>query len=230
MHGEPLVFGEPNALEDGRTLTPIDIHFYVSEVALVRPDASTESIDIVTESGTPIPYGVHLVNAEDAASLRLRLLVPPGSYTGIGFTLGLNEACNAGSFDRKPPLSSTSAMTWPPGFGYLFLRYAGTVTAAGDIVPADGGMGDSNPPGAIHMGGLPSLLAAPRVEALGSFSVVDGTPASARLVFDLGEVFDAATSDTDVSDYPVPTHPEVLLGERVRRLAPDLEMFTLVQP
>jgi hypothetical protein len=78
------------------------------------------------------------------------------------------------------------------------------------------------------MGGLRGTLLAPRVQAPGNFAVTDAA-ASMRLVFDVGELMRAATSSLDVSDYPAPlAMEEVLLGERVRRLAPELSLFTLV--
>jgi hypothetical protein len=230
-----MEFGEPNALAGGGTLVPLDVRFYVSKVNLVRSDETTIAADIVTESGMPVPYGVHLVNAEDAASLRFRVLAPPGSYSGAMFTLGVGDECNGGPFDRAEPLSNTSTMVWPHVGGYLFLRYAGSVTAGSEgALPPDAGSPDAGspelPPGAIHMGGLPTLLLAPIVRAPGSITLAPNTPSSMRLVMNFDEIFRAATSDLDVSDYPVETHPEVLLGEKVRRLAPELSLFALLPP
>jgi hypothetical protein len=214
---EPIVFGEPNPIDGGATLLPLELRFYVSEAALVRADGTTVNVDIVTEVGTSVPYGIHLVNADDPASLRFRLLGPPGTYSGVSFLLGINDACNSGSLARNEPLSAASGMTWPPPFGYLFLRYAGTAT------PADA----SSPPSAIHMGGLPGYLLAPRVQARGDVVIAPNSPASRRLVFDFGELFRGAATMLDLSDFPGSPEPEVEAGERVRRTAPELSLFTL---
>ncbi|HEY8943681.1 MAG TPA: MbnP family protein, partial [Polyangiaceae bacterium] len=154
LAGKAVEYAEPNAIEGG-TLMPLELRFYVSEVELIRSDTSTVAVDIVTNTGTPVPYGVHLVNAEDPASLRFSLLAPPGSYSGVSFTFGLKESCNTGLMDRKAPLSAASQMTWPHTFGYLFLRYAGQFQPAGDAAPNPAGGGAARPPGVIHMGGVP---------------------------------------------------------------------------
>jgi hypothetical protein len=220
LRGEPLAFGEPNPLESGSSLTPLEVRFYVSEVLLVRTDATTVAVDIVGDGGLPVPYGIQLVNAEDAASLRFRLLAPPGSYSGLSFTLGVNDACNSG-FPRSGPLSAASAMTWPHGFGYLFLRYAGSVMPAG---------AESDPPSVIHVGGFQGTLFAPRVQAPGELTVEDGATASTRLVFDLNELFRASDCSLDPTTFPGQPDPAVLLGECVRQQAPERPLFTLSPP
>jgi hypothetical protein len=236
MGGVPFIYGEPNALDGGGTLMPLNFRFYVSEVALVRADGTEVRVDIVNDLGAPVHYGVHLVNAEEPSSMRFRVLAPPGSYTGALFLLGVNDACNAG-FDGREPFSAASGMTWPHGFGYLFLRYEGTVVAggapdAGDAPDApdagDAGAGET-PPDAVHMGGLKGILLAPRVQAPGEFTTVESAAASVRLVFDVGALFEGATSSLDLSDINplLPPEPEVALGERARRLAPELPLFTL---
>jgi hypothetical protein len=173
------------------------------------------------------------VNADDTPTLHFTLLGPPGSYTGVSFTLGINDACNS-LMSANAPLSAASAMTWPPPFGFLFLRYAGTVSSA-MTAPIDGGTGDGGPndgvpPAAIHMGGLPGLFFAPRVEARGNVTLEASGPTSMNLMFNLDELFRAASSSLDVSDFTGPPGPEVQAGERVRRMAPDLSLFTLVPP
>lgn len=232
LGGDPVEFGEPNPLPGGGTLLPLEFRFYISHVALLRADDTAVDVDIVTDAGAPVAYGVHLVNADHPESLRIRLLAPPGSYSGISFTLGLDDACNSGSQARHAPLSAASGMTWPDPFGYLFLRYAGTVMSAqGDAALPDAGADDSTPPGALHMGGLRRTLFAPRVEARASLTVDASAPGSARLAFSFDELFRGALTPLDLSDSPVPSFPpEVEAGERVRRLAPELELFTLLPP
>jgi hypothetical protein len=219
LGGVPFVYGEPNPLEGGGTLLPLNFRFYISEVALVRDDATEVRADIVTEAGAPIPYGVHLVNAEDAPSMRFRVLAPPGTYSGVSFLLGVSDACDSG-FPGDGPFAASTGMTWDHGLGYLFLRYEGTVTDAND---------EGTTPPAIHMGGLRGFLLAPRVQAPGEFTVVESAAASVRLIFDVDALFEGATSSLDLTDInPIlPPLPEVALGERARRLAPELSLFTL---
>jgi hypothetical protein len=229
LAGKAVEYAEPNAIEGG-TLMPLELRFYVSEVELIRSDTSTVAVDIVTNAGTPVPYGVHLVNAEDPASLRFSLLAPPGSYSGVSFTFGLKESCNTGLMDRKAPLSAASQMTWPHTFGYLFLRYAGMFQPAGDVAPNPAGGGAARPPGVIHMGGVPGRVHAPRVHARGEITAGVGARTSVRLAFDFDELFRGANTSMDLSDYVGLPLEEVLAGERVRRLAPELDLFTIVSP
>jgi hypothetical protein len=231
LNGNPVEFGEPNPLAGGGTLLPLDFRFYVSAVSMMRADDTIVDVDIVTEAGAPVPYGVHLVNIDDAPSRRFRLLVPPGSYSGIAFTLGLEDGCNSDFSQRNPPLSAASAMTWPVPFGFLFLRYEGNVMPpSGGAVPPDAGTGASLPPSSIHMGGLPGTLLAPKVEARAALSVGEGAPLNVRLALDLDAVFAGATAPLDVGDVTLPPGDEVVAGERLRRSAPELMLFTLLSP
>jgi hypothetical protein len=219
LGGVPMVYGEPNALEGGGTLLPLNFRFYISEVALVRDDATEVRVDIVDDGGSPVHYGVQFVIAEEPSSMRFRVLGPPGTYSGVSFLLGVSDACDSG-FPGEEPFAFSSGMTWDHGLGYLFLRYEGTVTNANTEEAA---------PPAIHMGGLQGILLAPRVQAPGEFTVVENAPAGVHLIFDVDELFAGATSSLDLSDISplLPPLPEVALGERARRLAPELPLFTL---
>jgi hypothetical protein len=103
-------------------------------------------------------------------------------------------------------------------------------SASSGAVPPDAGSGTSLPPTSIHMGGFPGSLLAPRVEAPGELTVAEGAPVSARLSLSLDEVFEGATAPLDVSDATLPPGDEVVAGERLRRSAPELVLFTLLSP
>lgn len=222
LEGSALSAGQPHPLSGGGQLTPSALRFYVSHVALLRADGSSTPADLVAESGAPEPYGLKLVNLDDDSSLRVRLLGPPGDYTGISFLLGLDDECNSGSQERKAPLSATSGMLWPPPFGYLFFRYEGKLSA----VPSE----TEEPPSAIHMGGLVGTLLAPVVTAPGNLSLSDDAPAKRKLRLQLDEVFAAALAPTDLSDFQGAPGGEVEIGERLRRTAPSAPLFVLVEP
>ena len=115
LGGQPFVYGEPNRLgaEVTGTVTPLNFRLYISEVRLLTAAGGSVPVDVVTAARLPEPYDVHLFNAEDESSRVLRVLAPPGTYTGVEFILGLNDACNTSSMaGRKPPLTDTSQMTW----------------------------------------------------------------------------------------------------------------------
>jgi hypothetical protein len=175
---------------------------------------------VVTAAGVPEPYDVHLFNAEDDSSRALRMLAPPGTYTGVEFILGLNSACNTSSMaGRVPPLTDTSQMTWGP-LGYLFLRFEALLSSIGP--PPDGG---AAPPMAIHMGGAPGTLFAPVIRVEGALSVPAGAPVTRSLRLAMEQIFVGATTENDVTAAPLPGG-EVINGERLRKNAPGLPLFT----
>lgn len=223
LGGQPFVYGEPNLSPTGGTITPINFRFYVSEVRLLAAGGGVVPVDIVTAAGSPQPYGVHFFNYEDASSRALRVLAPPGTYTGIDFALGLSGPCNTSTFEaRNPPLSSTSQMTWPPPFGYLFLRYEALLTTGAQA--ADAGAG---PPRAIHMGGFPKVLAAPAIRVDGSLSVPAGGAVTRSLQVVMDQIFLGANTPVDLTGVPLAPGEEVTAGERLRQNAPGLQLFTL---
>lgn len=216
-NGQELVFGEPNTGQAGETITPLNLRFYVSHVALTRQNEAPLPVDLVTPAGQVEPHGVHLFNAEDAASSVLRVLAPPGQYTGVSFTLGVDDACNSEPPSlHAPPLTDASQMTWPHLAGYLFLRYEAQVTPA------------AAQPNQIHMGGTPKRVFAPTVSATGQLTVPDAPEISAHLNLQMDQVFRGATSEIDPSaQSPLAGFPEVLAGDRLREHAPRLPLFVL---
>jgi hypothetical protein len=243
--GRPMVYGQPNSLSGGGTLTPLNLRFFVSGVSLVRADATSQAVDLVTADGTLEPYGVHLFNAEDPASTTWRIRAVPGSYTGMIFLLGLTDACNALAPGASGALSTTSQLSWPPPFGFLFLRFEARIEApdGGWLVGPDGGAA-ARPLDAIAMGGLVGFLLAPTVHVGGPLDVPGPLPASPPAVverplrLDMDQVFEGATANVDVS-HAIPAPPggggpfgppggdEVLAGERLRQTAPGLPLFVL---
>jgi hypothetical protein len=220
FEGNAVSPGQPNTLATGGVLTPLNLRFYISDVALLREDGTSAPADLVDAMGAVKPYGLQLINTDDDNAMSLRLLGPAGSYTGIRFTFGVDDSCNSGSSERKPPLSATSGMTWPPPFGYLFFRYEGMyVAAAGET---------TTPPSAIHMGGLPGSMMAPVVTAKGSVTLSQANATHATLRLMLDQVFAATRTTTDLGDFVGPPGNEVEAGERLRRAAPELPLFVLV--
>jgi hypothetical protein len=164
-----------------------------------------------------VPYGVHLFDAESPETAALRVFAPAGSYTGVSFTLGLDDACNSGvPSQRRPPLTDSSQLTWPHAIGYLFLRLESRVDVGGAAADA----GAAAVPAAIHMGGAPGRLFAPTTTAPGNLVVASTTPAHATLALDMGALFAAAEGDADpsivMSLFP---GDEVRAGEALRERA-----------
>lgn len=224
LNGNVVHFGEPNPAAAGATITPLNVRFYLSNVALTKSGgAAVVPVDIVTAAGAAAPYGVHFFNGEDPATQVLRIRAPAGSYDGMQFSFGLADACNAGLPERNPPLSAASQMTWPHGFGYLFFRYEARVDGGSDA--GDGGA-TAPIPAAIHMGGFPHLVMAPGLRAGGTMTV-PATGAAHTLFLAMDEVFRGARMSAQ-SQLPLqPPGAEAALGENLRQAAPQLTLFVL---
>jgi hypothetical protein len=227
FHGaQAFVYGEFNTLAAGPTVIPINFRFYLSQLALVSAGGAKVPVDIVTASGALVPYGVHLFNAEDPASRTLRVLAPAGTYAGLEIAVGLTPACNHGSpTNRAFPLSATSQMTWPLPIGYLFLRYESQVVSSNDAGAS------AAVPVAIHMGGDVSNLdlpSAPVFKLEGELAIPASGTVTRNIRVAVDEIFKGATADIDVSDFPLPPSPqgEIESGERLRRSAPGLHLFS----
>jgi hypothetical protein len=217
--GKPVTFGEPFALSTGATLTLTTFRFYVSEPALVRGGESVP-VDLVSAEGSPVPYNVHLVNPEDPAGMTFRLASPSGDYSGLSFLFGLSDSCNRSDPElSKPPLTTSSEMTWPPPFGYLFLRYEGALT---------GPSATAELPAQIDLGGMPGYLFAPRVTAAGSLRVAP-SGGVVRLRVALEEIFRASNLPAS-QDSIGPTGPAFDAGNRLRQNVSRVSIFSLAAP
>ncbi|HEX3695026.1 MAG TPA: MbnP family protein [Polyangia bacterium] len=233
LAGKVMRFGDTNVAADGETVTPLNVRFYLSNVVLTKTDGGGPiPVDIVSATGTPLPYGVHFYTGDDPTSHMLRVRAPAGSYSGIRFSFGLPDGCNEDAAPKNAPLSDASQMTWPHGFGFLFFRYEGRVSAPGDGGSTAGDGGDANQnattiPTAVHMGGFPGVLGAPVIAISAPLSVpATGNAPTLQLVMDA--VFKGATTDVK-SALPIPPPPgtEATLGENLRQAAAHLTLFVL---
>jgi hypothetical protein len=250
LGGKAMIYGEPNALPGGGTLTPLNLRYFLSNVTLVRGDGSLVPVDIVTATGALEPYGVHLFNAEDPPSTSWSIRAPAGSYREMNVMLGISDACNAmdnllpgpQSFLSAGALGADSQLTWPPPFGYLFLRFEARIDTVGSDggTPSGGGIdGGVEPISAIAMGGFIHQLFAPIVHVDQPLTVPASGPVTRHLRFDMDQVFKGATANVDVSRVPPgapggggppPAPPgtgETIAGERLRQTAPQLALFVL---
>jgi len=226
LANQPFVFGEPNALPDGGSLVPLNFRFYVSQVELLPASGEAPvAVDVVTAAGVPAPYGVHLFNAEEPDSSTLRVLAPPGQYSGLSFALGVKLACNQQPPSRlSDPLSDTSQMTWPHTGGFLFLRYEARYTDASGSAGASSALGI---PSMVHMGGDTREERVPRATIPAALSIPASGTLEKGIRVAVDEIFKGATAEIDVSDVAVGflSSPESIAGERLRRQLPELHVF-----
>jgi methanobactin biosynthesis MbnP-like protein len=230
LAGKPFLFGQPNPLADGGSVVPLNVRFYISEVQLLRSGGEEPiAVDVVTAAGVPEPYGVHFFNAEEPASSTLRLLAPPGEYSGLSFAVGIKLSCNQQPPNRlSDPLTDVSQMTWPHAGGFLFLRYEGRYSGAGGAGAA--GASSAGVPPAVHMGGDITKELVPTVTVAGGPLSLPGSGAvERRLSVVMEEIFKGATSNIDLGDVSsgLLSAPESQAGERLRRGLPELHVFVL---
>ncbi|HET6281832.1 MAG TPA: MbnP family protein [Polyangia bacterium] len=221
--GKPVVFGELFALPNGGTLTVSNFRFFASDLQVVIAGGQLVAVDIVAPDGKPVPYNVHLVNAASASEMTFQLAVPAGDYTGMSLIFGLNDACiRRDPSVSKPPLTYQSQMTWPPPFGFLFLRYESKVTGA---------TGPDAPLAAVAVGGFPGYVFAPRIQAPGAFQVAGTSGITVHLRVALDEMFKAALLPFDpiTAAPPIPGPPgtEIEVGDHLLKNADKVSIFSL---
>lgn len=117
--------------EPGDPFTVTTFNYYLSNIRLLRAD------------GTAFvqPESYYLVKQSDAASQRFTIpAVPPGDYTGVTFTIGVDSARNVAGA-QQAALDPLNGMFWNWNTGYVFLKMEGTSprTANGQLVIHVGG-------------------------------------------------------------------------------------------
>jgi hypothetical protein len=177
----PLALGAPVETEAGVPYRVQKLKLYVSELALVRDDGSHVHPLLVDGDGEPLPYGVHLVDAADPASLALTFRAPRGDYAGVAFTIGVPDTCpdevttlnHADASAMLPPLDVDSDMYWSWNPGYVSFKIEGR---AGD---------DGSAPFFYHVGGDDLLSHV----VLDGDVTLDGGEASSHVVLDADRLF-----------------------------------------
>lgn len=131
----PLQWGQTYQTPQGQRYQIDLLKFYISEVALVRPDGREVRVDGLAlaefKPGGPT-QGVSV----------MKLDVPAGQYRGLRFNVGVPRELNhldAGT--QQLPLGVNSGMYWAWNPGYIFYRLEGRA-----LLP------EGSPKWVIHMG------------------------------------------------------------------------------
>ena len=114
--GESLEAGDTILIDDQQIVVE-RIQFYLGDITAKRGDSS----DILIRDAEFFS----LENApEDNQFIRT---LPEGAYTGLDFSVGINETLNQGNtaqWNAGDPLSTSNNMYWPMG-GYIFSKFEG---------------------------------------------------------------------------------------------------------
>lgn len=130
-----------------------DLRFYVSELALIKADGSTEPLTLAGNDWQHAESGVALIDLEDGtgacvdrgtagSNAEITGSVPAGTYKGVTFTLGVPGAYNHSDTAAAPAPLDLQAMgwSWQAGRKYVKIELA---PVGGVHRPADP---NANPP------------------------------------------------------------------------------------
>lgn len=119
---EPLAFNKLYGTTSGDSVRLSTAKIYLSDVVLLKPNGSTQSLSTLLYFAHP-------------ETLSVSLKVPEGNYTGIRFNFGLTEGQNQFSSTTKPcsesPLCVDNDMWWDDVLKYTFVKLEGGVKLAG---------------------------------------------------------------------------------------------------
>ena len=111
------------------TITPRDFRFYVSDVELIGAGNVRTKLAL-DQDGTWQYQNVALLDFENftggcadgtpETNVTLRGKVPPGTYTGIAFTIGIPEELNHKNLTTLPAPLNLSGLSWDWMFGHIF--------------------------------------------------------------------------------------------------------------
>jgi hypothetical protein len=126
INGAPAEVGVAGAGRDGREYRLSLFKFFLAEPALVKADGQEIPAQLLTAQGTPAPYGIHLVDADDPTTQLVYLSTEMGNYTALRLGVGVPSACNAiRGTDQVYPLNPDSDMFWTWGSQFMFIRIEG---------------------------------------------------------------------------------------------------------
>ncbi len=122
---QPMQFGQTYQTPQGQRYQIDMLKFYISDVALVRPDGSEVKVD-----------GLALADFKRDAPTQgvsvLKMDVPAGQYRGIRFNVGVPRELNhLDAATQQMPLGVNSGMYWAWNPGYIFYRLEGTALLPG---------------------------------------------------------------------------------------------------
>lgn len=186
----------PGLGKDHVSWTPQDLRFYVTDVALLRPDGSAVPVTL-TSDGTWQNRSVALLDFEDGTgacqngtprtNTGVRGTVPPGTGTTVGlrFTVAVPFAENHADASTQDPPLDQAGLFWGWQMGYKFFSLEGRVNGKQAHV--------------VHLGSTGCTMAAPnkvtdcarRNEA--TVTLNNFNPRSHTVVLDVGKVLADST-------------------------------------
>ncbi|MCX5746268.1 MAG: metallo-mystery pair system four-Cys motif protein [Proteobacteria bacterium] len=137
LHFAPVVGAAPfacgqtylHAGTEDTTITPRDFRFYVQDVELLGAGGTRTTVELDQDAWQY--QTLALLDFEDftggcadgtpETNLTIRGKVPPGTYTGVAFTIGVPEALNHQDLTSLPTPLNISGLWWSWNLGHIFL-------------------------------------------------------------------------------------------------------------
>jgi uncharacterized repeat protein (TIGR04052 family) len=115
---------------EATTITPRDFRFYVHDVQLVKTDGSFVPVELTPDDVWQYE-NVALLDFEDftggcqdgtpETNTTLRGIVPPGTYDGVAFTIGVPDAMNHVDLTTQPAPLNLTGLWWDWKLGHVFM-------------------------------------------------------------------------------------------------------------
>jgi hypothetical protein len=176
---QPLQLGAGYTTAAGESYSIERLRYYLSNFRLRRVDGSW----FVNPQSPDSSRGYFLIDEADAASKQFQIgPIPPGSYAGIEFLVGVDAQRN-GAGAQTGTLDPARGMFWTWNTGYIFFQLEGHSPQSGDAAHAL----------TYHVGGGSGALAHSVYLPLQPGVTVDAdNTAEVHLFADVSQVFDGA--------------------------------------
>jgi len=156
--GQPFALGATLRAQTGAEYEVSKLRYYLSEAALVDTRGAVIRVPLAKADGSPLPYGLALVDAAVPASQSIAIMAPPGTYKAVNLSVGVpvtcptGEALNHGDASmRAAPLDVDTDMYWSRDPNYIFLKIEGQVQTAGAWKPFFFHVGEDARRGDLHL-------------------------------------------------------------------------------
>lgn len=179
VNGQPLQLGAGYATAAGDAYSVERLRYYLSNFRLRRADSTW----FVNPQSADSSRGYFLVDEADAVSKQLQIgPVPPGSYGGFEFLVGV-DALRNGAGAQTGTLDPARGMFWTWNTGYIFFLFEGHSPQSADAAHAL----------TYHVGGGSAAPARSVFLPLQPAVTVDAdNSAEIHLYVDLARLFDGA--------------------------------------
>lgn len=181
--------GDSAVTDAGATFSVSKLRMYVSDVQLRLADGGHEHGQLLDADGTPLSYGVALLDGERPDSLALRFRAPPGEYESASITIGVPPTCSdeetqlnhSDASTMAAPLDVDSDMYWSWDPGYVFFKIDGRVDD------------DGSKPFFYHVGEDNRLM---KVELPGPIVIAEDGTTTSKVVADITRLFTSPSGES----------------------------------